>query len=555
MKTSIPSTPFAAFILFVSAILLSLAQGVEKGPGRPNILFAFADDWGRYASAYAKVDKEAGPNAIIKTPNFDRIAKEGVLFTHAFVTSPSCTPCRSSLLSGQYFFRTGLGAILSGAQWDPAIPSYPLLLKKSGYHIGQTYKVWSPGFPNDAPYGERKYEYESAGRRFNQFSQNVIKMMDEKGMTMKAAKQVLYDEVTGNFDKFLADRKGSGQPFCYWFGPTNVHRKWIRGSGKRLWGLNPDDLRGAMPEFVPDVPIVREDFADYLGEAMAFDTALGLLLEKLKASGEIDNTIVVVSGDHGTPGFTHGKTNLYDFGTTVPLAIRWPNRAAAGRVVKDFVNLMDLAPTFLEAGDVKIPGVMTGKSLINVLTSEKEGWVDPERDFVVTGRERHVAVARDGMLPYPQRAIRTKNFLYIRNFKPDRWPEGNPIGLDEGKDPSEEELTEDTRATHPDMDAGPTKAWLVINRDDDKVQGPKYYNWAFAKRPGEELYDLREDPDQVKNLADEPGYADVKKEISARLMQTLKDAKDPRVMGDGSTFDKPPYSGVPVIRKKKKKLK
>ncbi|MCF6313767.1 MAG: sulfatase [Verrucomicrobiales bacterium] len=549
-----------AWRYFVGGFFLLLAlQGLrvevvaEENSKRPNIVFAFADDWGRYASAYAKVDKVVGPNAIIQTPHFDRVAKEGVLFTNAFVTSPSCTPCRSSLLSGQYFFRTGLGAILVGAEWDAKIPSFPLLLKKSGYHIGQTYKVWSPGKPNDAPYGERKYEYESAGRKFNTFSQNVTRMMDEGGKTMQEAKQVLYDEVTGNFDLFLEDRENKEQPFCYWFGPTNVHRKWIKGSGKRLWGLNPDDLKGAMPEFVPDVPVVREDFADYLGEAMAFDAALGLLLDKLEAIGELENTIVVVSGDHGTPGFTHGKTNLYDFGTGVPLAIRWPAKVPAGRVVKDFVNLMDLAPTFLEAGITKIPEVMTGKSLVNVLTSKKDGWVDPSRDFVVTGRERHVGMARTGNLPYPQRAIRTKDFLYIRNFKPDRWPQGNPYGLSEGKQPSKEDLIEDTRATFPDMDSSPTKAWLVMNRDNVSAQGPKYFDWAFAKRPGEELYDLREDPDQLKNLADESGYAEVREKLSTRLMGILKDAKDPRVMGDGSTFDKAPYTNLGKPRKKKKK--
>lgn len=529
------------------------ACGAEEGLKRPNIVVAFADDWGRYASAYAKVDKKAGPNAIVKTPNFDRVAKDGVLFTHAFVTSPSCTPCRSSLLSGQYFFRTGLGAILSGAVWDPAIPSFPLLLRDSGYHIGQTYKVWSPGTPNDAPYGERKYEYESAGRKFNQFSQNVTEMMDGQGMPMKAAKQVLYDEVSGNFDQFLSDRKSGEQPFCYWFGPTNVHRKWTRGSGKRLWGLDPDDLKGALPEFLPDVPAVREDFADYLGEAMAFDAALGLLLEKLQAIGELENTIVVVSGDHGVPGFTHGKTNLYDFGTGVPLAISWPARAPGGRVVEDFVNLMDLAPTFLEAGVTKIPEVMTGKSLVNVLVSHKEGQVDPARDFVVTGRERHVDQARAGNLPYPQRALRTKDFLYIRNFKPDRWPEGDPYGLAEGKEFTEEELTEDTRLTLADMDSGPTKAWLVLNRENASVQGPRFYQWAFGKRPAEELYDLREDPDQVKNLAGESGYAEIREKMSQRLMGVLKEAKDPRVTGDGSTFDKPPYTEVPPLGEKKGK--
>lgn len=544
MKISIPTF----ILLVVSTMALPGVRGAEEGLKRPNIVFAFADDWGRYASAYAKVDQKAGANAIIKTPNFDRVAKDGVLFTHAYVTSPSCTPCRSSLLSGQYFFRTGLGAILSGAVWDPAIPSFPLLLRDSGYHIGQTYKVWSPGTPNDAPYGERKYEYESAGRKFNQFSQNVTKMMDEQGLSMEAAKQVLYDEVSGNFGKFLADRKSADQPFCYWFGPTNVHRKWTRGSGKRLWGLNPDDLKGAMPEFLPDVPAVREDLADYLGEAMAFDTALGLLLKKLEAIGELQNTMVVVSGDHGVPGFTHGKTNLYDFGTGVPLAISWPARTPGGRVVEDFVNLMDLAPTFLEAGATKIPGVMTGKSLVNVLVSQKEGWVDPTRDFVVTGRERHVGRARAGNLPYPQRALRTKDFLYIRNFKPDRWPEGDPYGLAQGKEFSEEELTEDTRLTLADMDSGPTKAWLVLNRKNVSVQGPRFYQWAFAKRPAEELYDLREDPDQVKNLAGESGYAEIQEKMAQRLMGVLKEAGDPRVTGDGSTFDKPPYTEVPPLR-------
>ena len=107
-----------------------------------------------------------------------------------------------------------MGAILSGAKWDPNIPSFPLLLKDSGYHIGQTYKVWSPGTPNDAPYGERKYEYESAGRKFNQFSQNVTKMMDDGGKSMTEAKQVLYDEVSGNFESFLKAREKKDQPFC-----------------------------------------------------------------------------------------------------------------------------------------------------------------------------------------------------------------------------------------------------------------------------------------------------------------------------------------------------
>lgn len=237
---------------------------------------------------------------------------------------------------------------MQGAVWDDSIPSFPLMLRDAGYHIGQTYKVWSPGSVRDAPCGARKYEYESAGSRFNQLSQNATKMMDS-GSSLMDAKRALYDEVTENFDSFIEAQPGDTL-FCYWFGPTNVHRKWTRGSGKALCGLDPDDLKGKLPDFLPDVQAVREDMVDYLGEVMAFDTALGILLDRLAILGELENTIVVVSGDYGIPGFTHAKTNLYDFGTYVTLAIRWPGKGKPGRVVTDFVNLMDLAPTFLEAG-------------------------------------------------------------------------------------------------------------------------------------------------------------------------------------------------------------
>ncbi len=528
--------------LLVFAHLLTVSL---HSADRPNILFAFADDWGHYASAYAEVESKAGPNSVVLTRNFDRIADEGVLFTNAFVNSPSCTPCRSSLLSGQYFFRTGRGAILQGAVWDDSIPSFPLLLKDAGYHIGQTYKVWSPGTVRDAPFGAREHEYESAGTRFNQFSQNVTKLMDD-GASLLEAKRMLYEEVLSNFESFLDDRP-DGAPFCYWFGPTNVHRKWIRGSGKALWGLNPDDLEGKLPAFLPDVPIVREDMADYLGEVMAFDAALGLLLDRLEVAGELDNTIVVVSGDHGIPGFTHSKTDLYDSGTHVSLAIRWPDgdggnegAGVSGRVVTDFVNLMDLAPTFLEMGGASVPDVMTGRSLVNVLRSDRGGRVDPSRDFVVTGRERHVWMAREGNLPYPHRAIRTDDYLYIRNFKPDRYPGGDRLEPKDGEAFTEERLTNNTFVTYADIDAGPTKAWLVLNGETE--YGRKYYDWAFGRRPGEELYALKDDPDQVVNLAQDPRYGAVRDELRTRLLDVLEANGDPRVLGDGSTFDKLPFT-------------
>ena len=270
---------------------------------RPNILFAFADDWGRYAGAYRRVEGDGTPNALLNTPSFDRVAEEGVLFTNAFVPAPSCTPCRSSVLSGRYFWQTGLGAILQCAVWDDSIPSYPLILEEAGYHIGFTYKAWSPGEPRDAPYGGERTRYHDAGNEFGSFSQFVTAHADEMGI--EGAKQALYDEALGNFDAFLEDRP-EGAPFCYWWGPTNTHRRWVRGSGKALWGLEPERLKGRLPEFLPDAPEIREDVCDYLGECLAFDAGLGVLLDRLEEIGELDNTLVVVSGDHGIPGMPRG---------------------------------------------------------------------------------------------------------------------------------------------------------------------------------------------------------------------------------------------------------
>ncbi len=507
-------------------------------PARPNILFAFADDWGRCASIYADVEGKGGINDVVRTPNFDRVARSGVLFRNAFVTAPSCTPCRSSLLSGQYFWRTGRAAILQGAVWDSNIPAWPLLLNDNGYHIGKSWKVWSPGIPADSPYGGQKFSYQQSGSRFNGFSQTATRLVAQ-GKTVAEAKKELFGDVRGNFNSFL-EKRDDGKPFCYWFGPTNVHRKWIKGSGKKLWNINPDELKGKLPPFLPDVPEIREDLADYFGETEAFDAAVGVLLEELKKAGELENTLVVISGDHGPPGFPHGKCNLYDFGTGVALAISGPG-VSSGRVVDDFVNLPDLGPTFLESGNVDVPEVMTARSLWPVLKSDREGLVDPKRISVVTGRERHVASARAGNLPYPQRAIRTAEYSFIINFRPDRYPLGDPYRLDGDNPPSTEQLTENTFATLPDEDAGPTKAWIVDHRNDPKWKS--YFDHAYGKRPREELFDLKKDPHQMKNVAADPQYAKVAADLRKRLLAELKATGDPRLIDDGKFFETPPMAG------------
>lgn len=535
-----------ALWLFLFATVGQLAASSANSqqarqPNRPNILFCFADDWGRYASIYAETEKGPSANQVVKTPNFDRVAREGVLFRRAFVNAPSCTPCRSSLLSGRYFFNTGRGAILHAAVWDGSVPSFPSLLRDAGgYHIGESYKVWSPGTPVDAPFGAGRHAYEKAGGLPNNFSENATEML-AKGQSLDAIRAKIYAQVQANFEAFLADRK-PGQPWMYWFGPTTTHRRWIKGSGKALWGINPDDLKGKLPPFLPDVPEVREDFADYLGEVEANDAYLGVLLKKLGETGELDNTLIVISGDHGAPGFTNGKCNLYDFGTGVALAARVPKSLGgkAGRVVDDFVSLPDLAPTFLEVAGVPLPKGMNARSLVKVLRSEKGGQVDAARSWVISGRERHVAFARDNDLPYPQRALRTNDFLYIRNFKPERWPLGGPVQVTETNTPAQDDLESNTYVAFPDMDASPTKAWLVAHRQE--AQWKRFYDIAFAKRPGEELYDLRKDPQQMNNVAADPAYAKERARLAVQLMQILKQAGDPRVTGDGMLFERPPYT-------------
>lgn len=509
-----------------------------------NIVFAFADDWGKYASIY----NENPLNCLVQTPNIDRIANEGVLFKNAVVPAPSCTPCRSSVLSGKYFWQTGLGAILMGAQWDSSIPTYPLELEKNGYHIGYTYKVWSPGSPVDEPYGGSRNSYMKHGNNFNNFSHYVTEKSSE--LSISDAKEILFSEVRNNFLSFLNHRK-ENQNFCYWWGPTNTHRTWERGSGKNLWDIEPDDLKGILPKCLPDVHEVREDFADYLGEVLAFDAGIGILIDELEKINELDNTLFVVSGDHGIPGMPRGKCNLYNLGCDVALMARYPATIKSGRIVDDVVNLMDLAPTFLDMANVNIPNSMNAKSLKTLLVSQKNGQIEEERTFAVMGRERHVDSTREGFLPYPQRSIRTKEFLYIINFEPDRWPVGEPGKLEDPEHTIPYDiLVNDTRYVFGDFDASPTKAWMIYNRNEKDYKS--LYNLAIGKRPYEELYDLSNDADTIVNVADNIEYKQIKAKLNFDLMTILENESDPRLTKP-CIYESLPYTSVMEISRKYRK--
>jgi len=273
-----------------------------------------------------------------------------------------------------------------------------------------------------------------------------------------------------------------------------------------------------VPACLPDNDVTRSDLCDYALEVQRYDSGAGNLIKAIENAGELENTIVVMSGDNGIP-FPRCKATIYDTGTRVPLAIRWPAKVKAGRTVDDFVSLTDLCPTFLEAAGVPVPAEVTGRSLMNVLASDKSGRVDPTRDHVLTGMERHNP-CRDGKHGYPMRAYRTDKFLYIRNFEPDRWPAGDVPKCR-------------------DIDHGTTRVYVLKHSDDPAVK--PFFDLACGKRPAEELYDVQKDPAQLKNVAGDPAYAETLKQLSAALMAELKATGDPRLVGGAEKIDEYPY--------------
>lgn len=454
------------------------ADSGKSASTRPNILFCFADDWAwPHAGAYG--DK------VVKTPNFDRVAREGFLFTHAFSAAPSCTPSRAAILTGQAPHRLEEGGNLHGFL-PKKFAVYPELLEQAGYFVGLTGKGWGPG--NLEAAGRTR---NPAGERFN------------------------------SFEGFLK-KVPAGKPFCFWFGSTDPHRAYEKGTGLAS-GMKLEDV--VVPPFYPDTPEIRSDILDYYFEVQRFDRNVGELLAAIEAAGKAENTIIVVSGDNGWP-FPRGKANLYDAGTHQPLAIRWPSKFAGGKTIDAFVNLADLAPTFLEAAGLKPLEEMTGQSLLPLLAGKKQSG----RDEVFVERERHANV-RKGDLSYPARAVRTKDFLYIRNFRPDRWPAGDP---------------EKWVAVGPfgDCDDGPTKQFLLKHRSEPEFR--KFFDLAFAKRPADELYDLTKDPHEIENVANDLKYAAQKKKLSTTLDSWMKNTQDPRARNDDDRWDKYPYFGPPV---------
>lgn len=485
--------------LFNCFSLLLLVMGCNAPPDTGssvksapvNILFAIADDASYpHFSAYGC--------DWISTPNFDRVADEGLLFTRAYTPNAKCAPSRSCIITGRNSWQLEQAAN-HWPYFPPQFKSFVEALGEQGYFTGKTGKGWAPGIAVD-----------SNGQRRNLTGSNFSALKTPPPTT-----HISDNDYAANFAAFL-DAKPAGQPFCFWYGSTEPHRAYEYGSGPRLTGRSPSQVT-AVPPYWPDNDTVRTDMLDYAAEIEHFDRHLGRMLDTLEARGLLSNTLIVVTSDNGMP-FPRGKANSYEVANHMPLAISWPKGIAQpGRTVDELVSFIDFAPTFLEVAGAGVEQsgmqVITGKSLTPFFSSAEADW---PRDFVLMGKERH-DVGRPGDVGYPIRTILQDSFLLIQNLKPDRWPAGPP------------------QTGYLATDGGATKTQVL----DSRVEQPNatYWDHCFGKRPLIELYDLRADADCVQNLAGQSAYKDIQKAMEKNLWSALKVEGDPRATEAEVQFD------------------
>jgi arylsulfatase A-like enzyme len=468
-------------------------------PPRPNILFAIADDWSfGHAGAYGA--------RWVRTPAFDRAAREGVLFTRAYTPNAKCAPSRAIILTGRNSWQ-----LEEAANHIPFFPAkfktWAEALGEHGYFTGLTAKGWGPGVANDAQGKPRQM----AGRPFNQ------------RRAPSPATGIDANDYASNFADFL-NAAPKDQPWSFWYGALEPHRGYEYGSGVARGGKKLADI-DRVPGYWPDNETVRNDMLDYAYEVEHFDRHLGRMLQLLEERGLLDNTIIIVTSDHGMP-FPRVKGQAYEHSNHVPLAVMWKRGIKArGRTVDDFVSFADLAPTLIELAGLKWsetgmqPAV--GRSLTDILFSEKSGRINPQRDHVLVGKERH-DVGRPHDWGYPIRGIIKGDALYLRNYEPARWPAGNP------------------ETGYLNCDGGATKTDILEARRAGRQRRP--WELAFGKRPAEEFYDLKGDPDCLNNLSGKPQHRTRMQQLRQQMERELRAQGDPRQVGRGDIFDRYVYA-------------
>ena len=480
---------------FCSSHAESRAAAVQS-PARPNIVIFMTDDesWlERSAYGWSKVP----------TPHFDRVARDGVLFTRGFTSAPSCAPSRAAALTGRNFWELEQGAFIQA--WLPAkFKTVPDLMEAGGYHAGYSGKGWGPGvIPPES--GRTR---NPAGDAFNSI---------KRPTRTEGINDIDYP---ANFARFL-DERPRGKPFWFWVGSTEPHTPHGKDNYRKLaekHGITERETK--VPDFLPDTPGVRRHRANMLYEVCHADEDLGRVLRVLEERGELANTLLIVTADNGTQ-VLRSKTNLYDWGVRVPLAMMWPARVKGGRRVDDFVNFADFAPTALQAAGLPVPSEMSGRSVLDVLLSGKSGRVDPARSWTAAGIEWH---GEEEPVSLAGRMIRDERYLYIVNYS-----DGPRRVLPPREKWLPDSAYEKTSQTASEID--------LLNKHPEHPAVKKYVALFASPRPREELYDSKTDPWQLNNLADSPAHAAAKAKLKAQLEAYQRQTNDPRITGEMALFE------------------
>ncbi len=494
-------------LLKSSTLIVSLVTGTFLAPAiappksegkidRPNILFCIADD----ASFH---HFSANGCKWVNTPGFDRVARQGILFTNAYTPNAKCAPSRASILTGRNSWQLEEAGNHNGFWPENKYHTYCEVLSENGYYVAFTGKGWGPGNPGQIEGKERRLVGEAFQARTIQPPADGISNVD----------------YAANFEDFLKE-KPKGNPWCFWYGCREPHRRYEYGSGVKIGGKKKSQI-DKVPGFWPDNDTIRNDMLDYAFEIEYFDLHIQRMLKMLEEKGELENTIVVVTSDNGMP-FPRAKGLEYEYSNHMPLAIMWPKGIRKpGRIEQAYISFIDLAPTFLEKAGISWQNSgmeeSPGKSLSDIFINNPQ----KDRSSILLGQERH-DYGRPGNQGYPIRSIIQDGFLYLYDFKPDLWPAGNP------------------ETGYLNTDGSPTKTNIINMRRSGTDWS--FWNLCFGKHPQEELYQISVDRECLVNLANTKEYQVIQEKLKNKLFIELKRQQDPRVLGNGNVFDQYPFS-------------
>jgi N-sulfoglucosamine sulfohydrolase len=433
--------------LCLGGLALSASAAAQQQPV-PNFIIFIADDvsWD---------DLGCYGNPVVKTPNIDRLAHEGLKFTNAFLTASSSSPSRCSIISGRYPHSNGAAELHTPLPEDE-IP-FPLLLRQNKYYTAQAGK-WHFG-----PSVHRAFDRHTDGNGYK----------DGNGGE-------------DNWVRFTRERP-KDKPFFFWFASHDAHRVW----GADTFKITHDPQKVIIPPYFTDTPETRQDIASYYNEIARFDFHIGKVREELEKQGVLDNTVIIVMADNGRP-FPRCKTRVYDSGMKTPFIVFWPAGIRnKGKTTNSLVSAVDIAPSVLDLAGIKPPGRYQGISIKPVLNNPSA----EIRNAVYSEHNWHDYEAYERM-------VRTKDFLYVHNARPNL-----------------------TNCGPADSKQSATQASLNLLRDKGRLS-PAQADIFISPRPADELYDVKSDPEQLLNLASVPQYRDKLMELKSMLLKWQSDTGD-----------------------------